>query len=179
MTQNFQTEIQAIVAIAANGTIGLGSGLPWDMPDEFAYFRRMVAGAALVVGRATYDGIAVEPEDLFVVSRQPDLALRPGWQRVASVEEGLRRAQATGKPVFVIGGAAIYAASWRYCRRFHVTRIDADFVGDTVFPADIPVDDWELYEQSQACLPERGLGRDVRCRFLHYRLPDPLPLPAA
>ena len=177
MTNFDQTPIQAIVAISANGMIGRGSVLPWEIPEEFAYFRKMVDGAALVVGRATYDGIAVAPEDLFVVSRQADLALQPGWFGVASVEEGLQRARATGKPVFVIGGAAVYRASWRYCERFYVTLIDAAFEGDTLFPDDIPYATWPLLSERVEYLTERGSGRQVKCRFLAFRQPEPLPLP--
>ena len=107
-----QTLISAIGAVASNGMLGLDGWLPWDIPEELAYFEKTVAGAALVIGRQTYQSMDVVPADSFIVSRHDDLALRPGCTRVASVEDGLRGALATGKPVFVIGGASIYAAAW-------------------------------------------------------------------
>jgi dihydrofolate reductase len=130
--------IAAIGAVAANGVLGLDNWLPWDIPEELAWFEKTVAGAALVIGRLTYESMDVVPPDSFIVSRNADLALRPGCHRVATVEEGLRRAQATGKPVFVIGGASVYAAAWPYCRYFYLTRIERDFAGDTRIPEDIP-----------------------------------------
>lgn len=170
--------ISAIGAVASNGMIGLDGWLPWDIPEELAYFERMVEGAALIIGRLTYESMDVVPVDSFIVSRQPDLALRPGCTRVASVEEGLQAGLATGKPVFVIGGAAVYAAAWPYCHRFYLTRIEQAFSGDSQFPAEIPVDDWPVHEESVEVLLERRSGTNVRCRFLQYRQPTPLPLPA-
>ena len=41
--------ISAIAAVASNGMLGLDGWLPWDIPEELAFFERMVAG-----GRAGY-----------------------------------------------------------------------------------------------------------------------------
>ena len=170
--------ISAIGAVARNGMIGLDGWLPWDIPEELAYFEATVAGAALVIGRLTYESMDVVPVDSFIVSRQRDLAVRPGCTRVDSVEEGLQGALATGKPVFVIGGAAIYAAAWPYCQRFYLTRIEADFPGDSRFPAGIPLAEWPIDQEWTRVFRERKTGQDVVCRFLEYRQPAPRPLPA-
>lgn len=169
--------ISAIGAVASNGMIGLAGWLPWDIPEELAYFEKMVEGAALVIGRLTYESMDVVPVDSFIVSRQPDLALRPGCTRVASVEEGLQSALATGKPVFVIGGSSVYAAAWPYCDRFYLTRIEQAYSGDALFPAEIPVDDWPVHDESVSVFVDRRSGQDVTCRFLQYRQPSPRPLP--
>lgn len=163
--------ITAIGAVAANGVLGLDNWLPWDIPEELAYFERSVAGAALVVGRPTYASMDVVPADTFVLSRNADLALRPGCRRVADIEAGLRGALATGKPVFVIGGAAVYSLAWPYCRRFLLTRIERDFAGDTRFPADIPLADWPLRDERVARYLERRSGEPVLCRFQTYEQP--------
>lgn len=169
--------ISAIGAVASNGMIGLDGWLPWDIPEELAYFEQTVAGAALVIGRLTYESMDVVPADSFIVSRQPDLTLRPGCRRVASVEDGLHVALATGKPVFVIGGASVYAAAWPYCHRFYLTRIEQAFPGDALFPSGIPFDAWPIEEESVKVLRERNSNQDVSCRFLQYRQPCPRPLP--
>lgn len=171
--------IAAIGAVASNGMLGLANWLPWDIPEELAYFEATVAGAALVIGRLTYESMEIVPADSFIVSRQADLPVWPGCTRVASLEEGLRRAVATGKPVFVIGGAALYAAAWPYCQRFYLTRIEAAFAGDTLFPAEIPLAEWPIVSESTRTLYERKGQRDVLCRFLQYANPDPRPLPVA
>ena len=165
--------IAAIGAVAANGVLGLNNWLPWDIPEELAYFERTVEGAALVVGRATYESMDVVPADSFVVSRKPDLLLKPGCHRVASVEEGLRQALATGKPVFVIGGASVYAAAWPYCQRFYLPRIERDFAGDTLFPDVIPLADWSVLSERLESYLERKSGEPVVCRFIQYEQANP------
>lgn len=170
--------IAAIGAVASNGMLGLAGWLPWDIPEELAYFEATVAGAALVIGRLTYASMPQVPEDSFVVSRNAALAMRPGCRRVESVEAGLSAALATGKPVFVIGGASVYAAAWPYCRRFYLTRIERAFAGDTLFPADIPLAEWPLVGEARRIYRERKTDSDVLCRFLQYEQPMPKPLPA-
>ncbi|PKO33095.1 MAG: hypothetical protein CVU34_15045 [Betaproteobacteria bacterium HGW-Betaproteobacteria-7] len=171
--------ISAIGAVGSNGMLGLDGWLPWDIPEELAYFEATVAGAALVIGRLTYESMDVVPEDSFIVSRRSDLRLRPGCRRVESVEQGLRAALATGKPVFVIGGASIYAAAWPYCRRFYLTRIEMPFAGDTLFPAEIPLASWDLVSDVAKRYRERKSGREVVCRFRQYEQRQPRPLPMA
>lgn len=168
--------IAAIGAVAANGVLGLDNWLPWDIPEELAWFEQTVAGAALVIGRLTYESMDVVPPDSFIVSRQTGLAMRPGCQRVDSVEAGLRRALATGKPVFVIGGASVYAAAWPYCKRFYLTRIEREFAGDICFPEEIPLDSWQLVGERVEHYLERKSNMPVVCRFLHYEQAQPLSL---
>lgn len=169
--------ISAIGAVSANGMIGLDGWLPWDIPEELAYFERTVLGAALLIGRLTYESMDVVPEDSFVVSSSEDLVMRKGCMRVPTVEEGLRRALATGKPVFVIGGASIYAAAWKYCHRFWLTRIEHDFHGDSALPAVVDLSGWTIESETHQYLREYKTDSEVLCRFLVYRQNNPLPLP--
>ena len=54
--------IAAIGAVASNGMLGLDGWLPWDIPEELAYFEETVAGAALVIGRPTRSSSAASPD---------------------------------------------------------------------------------------------------------------------
>lgn len=171
-----KTLIAAIGAVASNGMLGLAGWLPWDIPEELAYFERKVAGAALLIGRATYESMDMVPEDSFIVSRQSDLVLRKGCYRVDSVEAGLGSAVATGKPVFVIGGASIYAAAWPYCHRFYLTRIEMPFAGDTRFPDEIPLNTWDVLGETREIYRERNTGCKVLCRFIEYQQKFPRPV---
>lgn len=165
--------ISAIGAIASNGMLGLNGWLPWDIPDELAYFERTIEGAALVIGRLTYESMDVVPVDSFIVSRQENLSLKPGCRRVDSVEKGLLTAAATGKPVFVIGGASIYAAAWPYCQRFYLTRIERPYAGDTLFPQEIPLEHWRVISDEKKMLLEKTSNQQVGCRFIQYEQTEP------
>lgn len=166
------TLITAIGAMARDGAIGLAGWLPWDIPEELAFFERTVAGGALVVGRATFDSMKVVPGPAFVVSRQP--ATRAGARCFAEPRAALAAALASGRPVFVIGGASVYAATWPYCHRLLLTRIDGVFAADTYWPTAVPLADWPVIRQQRRVLPERKTGALVICDFLEYANPDPL-----
>lgn len=169
--------IAAIGAVASNDMLGLDGWLPWDIPEELAYFERTVAGAALVIGRLTYESMDEVPVDSFIVTRQTDYRVRPGCTRTDSVESALALALATGKPVFVIGGAALYAQAWPYCKYFYLTRIQRAFDGDTLFPREIPLNDWRIKNERCESYIERKSGDPVQCRFIQYEQDQPRRVP--
>lgn len=164
--------ISGIAAVSTNGMLGANGWLPWDIPEDVAFFERMIEGAALVVGRVTYLTMMAFPEDIFVVSSRDDFLLQPGSHRVDSVKQALSAALATGKPVFVIGGAGIYEAAWPYCEHFYLTRIEGDFPGNTVFPSTVPFDQWTIVAAEKRVLTDRMAGKMVACHFLHYVQPN-------
>lgn len=170
--------IAAIAAVSRNGMIGLAGWLPWDIPEELAYFEEKVAAGSLVVGRQTYESMSVINQPTYVVSRQAGLALRPGCSRVDSVEAAILAAQCLGKPVFVIGGAMVYAAALQYCDRFFLTRIEADFAGDAAFPSSVNLNDWRVIQVNEREYFERKTGKLVRCRFFEYAQKSPVRLVA-
>lgn len=103
--------------------------------------------------------------------------MKPGCQAVNSVEKALLTASATGKDVFVIGGASLYAAAWPYCQRFYLTRIEQSFHGDSQFPDSIPLDQWEIISDERKTYLEHKTGKPVVCRFMQYQQPQPRALP--
>ncbi|PKO48089.1 MAG: diacylglycerol kinase [Betaproteobacteria bacterium HGW-Betaproteobacteria-4] len=173
-----QTVISAIGAVSSNGMIGLNNWLPWDIPEELAYFERAVAGAALVIGRQTYESMEVVPADSFILTRQSDFTPRFGCTAVNSIKAALRGALATGKQVFVIGGASVYAAAWPYCRYFYLTRIDRDFAGDVRFPDAVDLAPCHVDELARQTYLERHSGEAVSCRFLRYERQSPVAVTA-
>lgn len=169
--------IAGIAAVSRNGMIGHDGWLPWDIPEDVEYFENMIVGAALIVGRRTYGTMTVVPADTFVVSRQNGLELRPGCRQVRRVEDGIAAGLATGKPVFIIGGAPIYEAAWPYCERFYLTRVEKDCAGDTRLPACISFEGWRLIGETSKTYRDRMSCSDVLCRFQEYVNDNPRPLP--
>jgi dihydrofolate reductase len=89
------------------------------------------------MGRHTFAslGCPLAGRTNIVVTR--DLALRADGILVAhSLEAALAYAEVSPE-VFVIGGATLYAQALPRADRLYLTRIDANFAGDTYFP---PVD---------------------------------------
>ena len=50
-------KITLIAARARNGVIGSNNQIPWKIPGELAYFKRMTMGHPIVMGRKTWESI--------------------------------------------------------------------------------------------------------------------------
>jgi dihydrofolate reductase len=121
----------AIVAMADNGVIGRGNGLPWHLPDDLRRFKALTMGHALVMGRKTHDSIgrALPGRRNLVLTR--NAAWRaPGCETVASLGEAV--AQARDLTLFVIGGAEVFSLAWPIVGRLELTEVHAEPEGDTL-----------------------------------------------
>jgi dihydrofolate reductase len=157
---NQSPRLTLIVARARNGVIGRGGTLPWRLPEELAHFKRTTMGHPIVMGRRTWASIGrpLPGRRSIVVSRNRSFTA-PGAEVVPSLDAALEAAGDVPE-VFVIGGAELYAAAAPRAQRMIVTEIDADFEGDTVFPAPDPRD-WEAVEHERhGATPTRPFALD-------------------
>ena len=128
-------KIALIVAAARNGVIGGGNKMLWRVPEDFAHFKRTTMGHPIVMGRKTWESIGrpLPGRRNVVVTRNADYRAE-GAEVVPSLEEAFRTLADTDT-VFVIGGGEIYRQALPSADVVWLTKIDADFEGDTTFPA--------------------------------------------
>ncbi len=55
--ESSRPRLSLIVAAAQNNVIGRGGELPWRLPADLAHFKRLTMGAAILMGRKTFDSI--------------------------------------------------------------------------------------------------------------------------
>jgi dihydrofolate reductase len=124
-----------IAAIARNGVIGRGLALPWRLPGDLRHFRALTSGHTVVMGRRTWQSLprALPERQNIVISRDAALPA-PGALIVPSLNAALAAASLPA-PIFVIGGAVLYAAALPRADTLYLTEIDADYDGDVGFPA--------------------------------------------
>ena len=148
--------ITLVVAVAENGVIGRGGGLPWRLSSDLKTFRRLTMGKPLIMGRLTFQSLKkpLDGRDNIVVSR--DEGFRPdGAIVVPSFPEALAQAERCARnrgvnEVMVIGGADIFAASFPLAGRIYKTEVHGRPVGDTMMPSV----DWTRWkEASREALP--------------------------
>jgi len=133
-------EIALIAAVARNGVIGRDGALPWHLPGDLRHFRALTLGHRVVMGRRTWESLGrpLPGRDNVVVSRSPRPATSDSNVRwAASLPDALALPSAPSgslSPVFVIGGAALYAEALPQASALFLTEIDAEFEGDVYFP---------------------------------------------
>lgn len=50
-----------ICALSNNGVIGQGLDIPWYLPNDFKYFKKITEGYPIVMGRNTWDSLPKKP----------------------------------------------------------------------------------------------------------------------
>ena len=142
--------LSIIVAVSENGVIGSDNTLPWHLPEDLRYFRRVTMGKPILMGRKTFESIGrpLPGRTNIVITRNPAYAME-GVRRVDSLAEGLSLAEQIALPggvdeIVVIGGAQIYALAMPRADRLYITRVHANVEGDTLLP---PVD-WTQWRET-------------------------------
>ena len=130
-------ELKLIYARSRNGVIGRDGQLPWHLPADLAHFKQTTLGQAVVMGRKTWDSLPERFRPLpgrtnIVITRQTDWHA-PGALVAHSLEQAMSLCPAPG-PLWVIGGADIYAQALPLASTVVVTEIDVEVQGDAHAP---------------------------------------------
>ena len=150
--------IAIIVAIAKDNVIGKGNSIRWYCPEDLKDFKRTTLGYPVLMGRKTYESLKIKPlpgRKNIVVSRDESLSFSE-CDMVASIEDGIAKAQTSGaEKLFVIGGADIYQQCLLLANELYVTEIDVDVKGDRYFPA-IDYSEWSLTQEHSYFADEKN-----------------------
>ena len=126
--------IALIAALGRNGVIGRDGGLPWRLPDDLRYFKRLTLGRPLLLGRKTYESIGRPlPRRVNIVLTRDRDYQAPGCLVVHSVAAALLAAGDAAE-LLVGGGAGVYARFLPLACVLYLTEVDAAPAGDTFFP---------------------------------------------
>jgi dihydrofolate reductase len=122
-----------IVAMAENRTIGANGKIPWRIPGELAYFKRVTMGHPIVMGRKTYESIGkpLPGRPNYIVTRNPHYVAE-GCHVVHEILPILELAKS--QDVFVIGGAEVYKLFLPHADKVYQTVIHRHYDGDAHFP---------------------------------------------
>ena len=110
-----------IVAMNPNGIIGLGDRIPWRVPEDLAYFRKMTLGKPIIMGRKTFASLPNQQplpnRTNLVLTRDANLYNYESEEKyikmddISNIEEG----------AFVIGGGEIYRKLLPRCNKIYAT----------------------------------------------------------
>jgi len=128
--------LSIIVAVARNGIIGRGGGLPWRLSSDLQRFKRLTMGKTIIMGRKTFESIGrlLPGRHTVVLTRQAAWTL-DGAAVCSSLPAALSLEHPHEDEVFVIGGAQLYETALPFADRLYLTSVEADVDGDIRFPA--------------------------------------------
>ena len=148
--------MKAIAAMSLNRVIGCGGKIPWHLPEDFRWFKKMTTGQVVLMGRKTFESLGkpLPNRTNVVLSRRGEIA---GVTVLRDLAE-LSANHFAPREIFVIGGAEIYAQLLPRCTDLYLSVVQREVAGDAFFP---PFEDrWELLD-----VPLRHEEFEVR----HYR----------
>jgi len=138
--------VSLVVAMAENHVIGRGGGLPWHLPKDLQFFKRITLDHTVIMGRKTFEEIKQPLANRRNVVISRDASFQPrGVTVVPSLEEALALG-ATEDEVFVIGGGEIFRLALPRADRLYLTLVHARVEGDTFFPS-FDLATWALEEE--------------------------------
>lgn len=126
-------KLTAVVAASDNDVIGRDNALPWHLPADLAYFKRVTMGKPMLMGRKTFESIGrpLPGRRNLVLSRRGFAA--PGVESVATVAEACERV-AGASELMVIGGADLFRLAMPLLDHIHLTRVHTQVEGDVFLP---------------------------------------------
>jgi len=108
-------KVSAIVCCDQNFLIGDGIKMPWHIPEDLKFFKKLTTDHVICMGRNTWDGLPKKPlpnRVNIVISRNKtyEVIEHPDVDFVCSPEAALMYANSyfPTKKIFIIGGATIY-----------------------------------------------------------------------
>ena len=142
-------KISLVWAMAQNRVIGRNNNLPWHLPEDLKYFKRITLGKPVIMGRKTFESIGkpLPGRTNIVVTRNADFSAE-GVKTVNSLSAAKALCESIGEidgisEAMVIGGAEIYTQAMPVADRLYLTEVHANVDGDTFFP-EFDEDQWNL-----------------------------------
>lgn len=159
--------LAALWAEDLTGLIGKNHTLPWHLPNDLQYFKKMTVGKTIVMGRTTFEGMgsrALPNRQTIVLTRNEEYQAE-GVIIMHSIQEVLDYAKTQEETTLIVGGAAIFKDFIPDYDILYRTVIEEKFSGDTYFPA-LDWNQWELTDAIPGVTDEKN---KYAHRFETYR----------
>lgn len=159
--------ISAIVAMSPDKIIGLQNQIPWYLPADLKFFKKITSGHHILMGRKCFESIGnpLPNRTNIIITRDPYFIVS-NCMVAHSIEEGVLLAKQNGeKELFIIGGGEIYNQSKHLWNKLYLTFVDYTGPGDTYFP-EISLENWELLSCEKGHVDSKNL---LNHRFEIYR----------
>jgi len=158
-------KIVLIAAVAPGGIIGFENKMPWHLPRDLRYFKRVTLGRPIVMGRKTFESLkckALPGRRNIVVTRNKEY-VAPDCEVVHSLKEAIDISGSV-KQIFIIGGGQLYETAVPLADEIYLTQIENKnktgelfelFKGDTFFPK-INASEWkEIFRGRRFCAAKK------------------------
>ncbi|QOR39672.1 dihydrofolate reductase [Billgrantia diversa] len=170
MTDETLVPVAMIAAVSRNGVIGIDNKLPWHLPEDLKFFKRMTQAKPLIMGRKTFASIGRPlPGRLNIVVTRDEAFQHDGVRVCHDLVSALFLAdqQATidaAEEIMVMGGGEIYAQALPHASHIYLTEVEVEVEGDARFPT-LDENEWQEVQRVPGT-PQPG---QPNYSFVEYR----------
>jgi dihydrofolate reductase len=127
---------KAIAAMSENRVIGHENKIPWRLPEDFKWFKKMTVGQVVVMGRKTFQSIGKPLPDRATIVLSRSGFAHPGVRVFSSLDQlDPDDPLLAGRQIFICGGAQLYARALPFCSDLYLTLVKRAVEGDAFFPS--------------------------------------------
>lgn len=150
-------KISCIVAIAKNNVIGKNNEIPWYLPADLQYFKKITIGHHIIMGRNCYESIGKPlPKRTNIIISRDVFFISSNCLIARNIAEALSMAHANGETeVFIIGGGQIYNQTVDLWDSIYLTEVDVLVEGDVYFPK-LNMSNWSLISNTEHVKDEKN-----------------------
>lgn len=146
--------IISIAALSENRVIADENGIPWDIPEDYQFYKSKVEGEITISGRKTYEsgGESVKADKRVVLTRQDDW--EPSHEdayKATGAKEALDLAKdlaSTTQDIYITGGEAIYREFLDDCDMMILSHIIGEYDGTRYYP-EYSESNWEKIKSEE------------------------------
>ena len=139
-------KLSLIVAVSDDNVIGQNNTLPWHLPKDLIYFKKLTLGKPIVMGRKTFESIGklLPGRQNIILSGSNNLILPEGVifndrDTLINYLQGHSCEEA-----FIIGGGKIFETFMNCIDTMYITRVHAGFPDGDVFFPEVDHTHWKL-----------------------------------
>ncbi|MBI4664370.1 MAG: dihydrofolate reductase [Verrucomicrobia bacterium] len=123
---------KAIAAMSENRVIGQRGRIPWHLPEDFKWFKKMTTGQIVIMGRKTFESIGRPLPNRATIVLSRTRRMIPGVEVASSFAE--LNFENEPRDVFICGGAQLYEQILPRCSDLYLTWVKRTVEGDAFFP---------------------------------------------
>ena len=121
--------------MSRNRVIGQGGKIPWHLPEDFKWFKKMTIGQVVVMGRKTFESIGRPlPNRTTIILSRGNFSHSGARTVVDLGQVDWTDPALIGREVFICGGAQVYAQTLPLCSDLYLTLVKRTVEGDAFFP---------------------------------------------
>ncbi|MFA6105702.1 MAG: dihydrofolate reductase [Patescibacteria group bacterium] len=127
-----------IAAVAKNNCIGIKNKIPWNIPEDFKYFKTTTMGKTCLMGQATFESILgylgkpLPGRKTVVITFDKNYQAPEGVRVFNSLDDAFEKLK--DEDVFICGGASIYRQTINRVDNLYITMVNMEPAGDVFFP---------------------------------------------